>query len=651
MDLLGGSRRILAAHQPLVVPMNLRLSNFKLNAYVVLVVSKTKGITLVFKTDPLQNVDVSSTFDSIAVIQKYIQKEIEGQLREMFREDLPAIIHKLSQRWIPGNSKIETPYARKNQHLSTKESQRLETMSSPGHGYHPAHIPVYRFPTVGIRPGLVPRPSSVSAASFGRGRSLTSSPLTSSPVFPPRQGLPATRTPSFTTPSTPASDDNESTFPELENYDPTYGMRPEGLPTKSAYASFGRLWQSPRGLADLTEQPDEARLEDEIDCTEQSFDQLGWNDSQYEGSAIDSAAYTDAPPEYEALPAIGGGTITRPRVFHAQSFGPGKSLSPLSTPSMIFGSSQSPTPSRANSLFPTLSQSPLSRQWAGDIDGDQMELGASAQTYNPYRANSSTPGPSRPRLARVLQSGRFLHPEQAEHYKPTDISHEFNSATTTSHQHSPESSFRSYSSSGAVTHSLSTPPTSELQHLEPEIDDTAFLGGHPDPFQRRRTGSISLSAVHPFDDDMLLDPTASISHELEASPSAIHPLRPGQNSAAHLSTLSYSNHTLSPFTRSLEHFTVRSGLHVRRRLAAGDGQASPASMTEPRVPVKARRKRTFYLGGKKKAPEPPLPEPSDSSPPSSPPMSPGAPSEYSEVDHYFAATAGSSLRRRTSFQF
>ncbi|KAF8309170.1 hypothetical protein DL93DRAFT_2046848, partial [Clavulina sp. PMI_390] len=110
MDLLGGSRRILAAHQPLVVPMNLRLSNFKLNAYVVLVVSKSKGITLVFKTDPLQNVDVSSTFDSIAVIQKYIQKEIEGQLREMFREDLPAIIHKLSQRWIPGNSKIETPY-------------------------------------------------------------------------------------------------------------------------------------------------------------------------------------------------------------------------------------------------------------------------------------------------------------------------------------------------------------------------------------------------------------------------------------------------------------------------------------------------------------------------------------------------------------
>src|ERR1700733_10171286 len=97
---MTGSRGMLAAKHALVVPMLLRLSHFKLSSYVVLVVSKQKGITLVFKTDPLQNVDVNSTFDSIAVIQKYIQKEIEGQLRNMFREDLPAIIHRLSQRWL-----------------------------------------------------------------------------------------------------------------------------------------------------------------------------------------------------------------------------------------------------------------------------------------------------------------------------------------------------------------------------------------------------------------------------------------------------------------------------------------------------------------------------------------------------------------------
>ncbi|EKM79930.1 hypothetical protein AGABI1DRAFT_57203, partial [Agaricus bisporus var. burnettii JB137-S8] len=100
IHLMTGSHGMLAAKEPLVVPMLLRLSHFRLSSYVVLVVSKQKGITLVFKTDPLQNVDINSTFDSIAVIQKYIQREIEGQLRQMFREDLPGIIHRLSQQWV-----------------------------------------------------------------------------------------------------------------------------------------------------------------------------------------------------------------------------------------------------------------------------------------------------------------------------------------------------------------------------------------------------------------------------------------------------------------------------------------------------------------------------------------------------------------------
>ncbi|KAJ7771139.1 mitochondrial distribution and morphology protein 34 [Mycena maculata] len=100
IHLMAGSRGMLAAKQPLVVPMLLRLSHFKLSSYVVLVVSKQKGITLVFKTDPLQSVDINSTFDSIDVIQMFIQREIEGQLRQMFREDLPGIIHRLSQQWV-----------------------------------------------------------------------------------------------------------------------------------------------------------------------------------------------------------------------------------------------------------------------------------------------------------------------------------------------------------------------------------------------------------------------------------------------------------------------------------------------------------------------------------------------------------------------
>jgi distribution and morphology protein 34 len=103
----------LLASQPLLVPMTLRLSKLHLRAILILVVSASKGITLVFKNDPLQNVDVSSTFDSVEVIRGYLQQEIEGQLREMFREDLPGIIHRLSQRWFTGSGvggKVEMPY-------------------------------------------------------------------------------------------------------------------------------------------------------------------------------------------------------------------------------------------------------------------------------------------------------------------------------------------------------------------------------------------------------------------------------------------------------------------------------------------------------------------------------------------------------------
>jgi len=103
LGLLAGpaaSRGMLFAASPLTVPMRVRLSDVKLRAIVVLVVSRTKGITLVFKNDPLESVRVSSTFDSVGVIQKYLQEEIEGQLREMFREDLPGIIHRFSQDWL-----------------------------------------------------------------------------------------------------------------------------------------------------------------------------------------------------------------------------------------------------------------------------------------------------------------------------------------------------------------------------------------------------------------------------------------------------------------------------------------------------------------------------------------------------------------------
>ncbi|KAF9898252.1 ERMES complex subunit [Lobosporangium transversale] len=92
-------RGILAADQPLVVPMLLRISDFKLRGIIVLVVDQIKGITLVFKNDPLESVLVSSTFDSITPIQRFLQSEIEKQLRNLFQEDLPTAIHNLSQQF------------------------------------------------------------------------------------------------------------------------------------------------------------------------------------------------------------------------------------------------------------------------------------------------------------------------------------------------------------------------------------------------------------------------------------------------------------------------------------------------------------------------------------------------------------------------
>jgi len=88
----------LAAASSLTIPLSITLSDFRLSGFVILVFSRQKGITLVFRNDPLESLKVSSTFDSIPFVRDYLQKEIEQQLRTLFMEDLPAIIHRLSLR-------------------------------------------------------------------------------------------------------------------------------------------------------------------------------------------------------------------------------------------------------------------------------------------------------------------------------------------------------------------------------------------------------------------------------------------------------------------------------------------------------------------------------------------------------------------------
>ncbi|KAK4521750.1 Queuine tRNA-ribosyltransferase catalytic subunit 1 [Mucor velutinosus] len=115
---------VLAADQPLVVPMLLRISDLKLRGIVVLVVSKTKGITLVFKNDPLESILVSSTFDSVTSVRSFLQREIENQLRNLFQEDLPVMIHNLSLRHIQN----EQEKASKQQHEEWVKAQQLRLM-------------------------------------------------------------------------------------------------------------------------------------------------------------------------------------------------------------------------------------------------------------------------------------------------------------------------------------------------------------------------------------------------------------------------------------------------------------------------------------------------------------------------------------------
>ena len=89
----------LAAATGLTIPLQITLSEIRLSGFVILVFSKQKGLTIVFKDDPLESLRVSSTFDSIPFVANHIQNVIEKQLRNLLMDELPAIIHRLSQRF------------------------------------------------------------------------------------------------------------------------------------------------------------------------------------------------------------------------------------------------------------------------------------------------------------------------------------------------------------------------------------------------------------------------------------------------------------------------------------------------------------------------------------------------------------------------
>ncbi|GBE79861.1 hypothetical protein SCP_0210630 [Sparassis crispa] len=583
IDLMAGSTGMLAAKNPLVVPMLLRLSHFKLNSYVVLVVSRQKGITLVFKTDPLQNVDINSTFDSIAVIQKFIQREIEDQLRQMFREDLPGIIHRLSQQWV--KAKVEAPYLKP---ASAPPQWSREMAYKPDFSlYRPLRMSSIGLQSPGLRSPFLrgvagfdpPRSASVySSSSAGRSRRpapSSASPPTSvsvTPISAPVLGPPAAEDP--------------TSFPEIEHFDPTYGLRPEGLPAKSMFGGFRSLFAAQRkGLADLAEEPSD--IDDTMDSSS-SFGVANWEDLL---SDYNHPSEVGDVTEYESVPAVGGGTITRPRVIHSQSqiHPPDEAASAAGTP----GPARRPLPSRSSISAPVLCRPSLSLPLPSSSRSDA--------NYNPYFAGA-TP----------LYDGSALRSELANEAGWAENPGE--SSRSASMPPVPPLEHYLPRRPGSSS-SLQTQPSSDMTHSIPTPPEEDETGVHI-----RRPRRLSLTSLNMDRFGSPPDP-----HMLEQDPKIV--LRPTlNNSVSKLSTLTHSNHTLSPYTRTLEHFTVRS-VPPREQTSSG-----PVSSVE-KPPVKAKRKRTHRLGGK--LAKPPEDVPVTTSPPQ--PPTPGVLSDFdaSEMDRYF----------------
>ena len=540
IHLMAGSRGMLAAKDPLVVPMLLRLSHFRLSSYVVLVVSKQKGITLVFKTDPLQHVDINSTFDSIAVIQNFIQREIEGQLRQMFREDLPGIIHRLSQQWV--KAKVEAPYL--NKRPPPPPTTRHHTFDSTS-----SFVQTPKISDVGLRKSSTSplpsrRPPSTSGSSSTRHSTRKPSPPTSHVETP-----------------SPSS----SSHPDLENFDPTYGLRPEGLPSKSGFKGFSNLFTPNKGLADLAEEESSefGEYDDETD-ERGSFDLVDWEDT-IPGISPTPSLYTfndrESLPEYvyETIPAVGGGTITRPRIYHSQS------------------AIQS-TPSSSISRHPS---------------SGAMSYFADVPTSKLYPGNNTT-------RSTLFRSSPLYHSD-----RPT-------SPDSTESQHS--------RSSSGPSRTLSTDLTDHqdviLGHGEGgEEGERSIIYMRRPPSERRFSVTSSTSNLDshttgssPPPDRYSIDRQLRQQHSLSQSPSPSHPhslhhqqdptkivLRLSLNSSIHqLSTLSHSNHTLSPYTRDVSHFTVRSV--PPRGHGVGFTGGGQRQGFERQPSVKAKRKRMYRLG-------------------------------------------------------
>jgi hypothetical protein len=237
---------------------------------------------------------------------------------------------------------------------------------------------------------------------------------------------------------------------------------------------------------------------------------------------------------------------------------------------------------------------------------------------------------------------RYVHPWDAEHgiYHEAEYDGDPQDPRYDPRQNYPlhRQSEVDYFSAKAASTSSSPPPGSRPTRRRLSVSSTGT----------NRTSASMTSPYrqyHPNQSTSTLDPSSSISNHPDPTKIVLRPSLLN-NSIHHLSTLSHSNHTLSPYTRSFEHFAVRSGpprqgqggsspsTTVLRSSTTTTATTTPASTpsgglnsgsmgrskglttagivglgaatsrlgkAKADVAPKARRKRTFRLGGKKEA--------------------------------------------------
>jgi distribution and morphology protein 34 len=119
----------LIAHEPMVVPLRITISHVRIDGDLVLNIKKhvkprpvdprsdgslvlentntttvsvseasaIPHIAAQFKIDPLQSVNVSSSFDDFGSVKDYLQDQVEGSLRKLFVEDFPQLVSGINE--------------------------------------------------------------------------------------------------------------------------------------------------------------------------------------------------------------------------------------------------------------------------------------------------------------------------------------------------------------------------------------------------------------------------------------------------------------------------------------------------------------------------------------------------------------------------